>query len=115
MDPKAIDDLAGANAKAPRVTLDDIESRMRNVWYTNANNCGPTLVTPEEVEQLKLTTLCFVLMQNGYLVIGHSTPASPENFDPKLGRQLAYDQCIRQLWPILGYELRSQFMAGPIE
>lgn len=110
MDPRQIDKEAGANAIAPRISLEYMEGQIEQIWYTTADQCISTRATLRAAEGLKYTTMCFVLMKNGYLVIGHSTPASPENFNPDLGRKLAYDQCLKQLWPILGYELKSRQM-----
>lgn len=51
-------------------------------------------------------------MQNGFTVIGKSAPASPENFNAELGRQFAYDDAVRQLWPLMGYALRDKLAAA---
>ncbi len=47
-------------------------------------------------------------MQNGFTVIGKSAPASPENFDAETGRLFAYEDAIKQLWPLEGYALRER-------
>jgi len=49
--------------------------------------------------------------RNGFTLIGKSAPASPDNFDPVLGRKLAYEDAVRQLWPLMGYALRDK-LAG---
>ncbi len=46
-------------------------------------------------------------MQNGFTIIGKSAPASPENYDADLGKRLAYEDAVRQAWPLEGYALRS--------
>jgi hypothetical protein len=46
------------------------------------------------------------------MVIGKSVPASPDNFNPDLGRKLAYEDCIRQLWPLMGFALKERLAAG---
>ena len=35
-------------------------------------------------------------------------PVSPGNFDSDLGRKLARSNATDQIWPMLGYELRTQ-------
>lgn len=107
MDPKEIDRLSAANAKYPRVGLADMEKMMRNVWYTTLDRCIPERMQTSDVEALRYTTVCIVLMENGYTVVGTSTPAAVENFNPDLGRKFAYDQCLQKLWPIMGYVLRD--------
>jgi hypothetical protein len=76
-------------AVAPRVTLDSMKERIARVDYLRHG----------------LTTICFVTMVNGFKVIGHSTPASPSNFDASKGEANAYENAIRQLWQLEGYLL----------
>lgn len=53
-------------------------------------------------------TLCLVKMTNGFVVVGKSAPADPANFNAELGEQFAFEDCIRQLWPLEGYALRER-------
>jgi hypothetical protein len=62
-------------------------------------------------EALKLTTYCVLTLKNGFTVTGMSACASPENYDPSIGQRVARGDAIRQVWPLMGYELRSQ-LAG---
>lgn len=84
---------SAANAVAPRVTLDSMESKIVSVNY----------VVHEDI-----LTLCIVKMQNGFYVVGESAPASAANFDPELGKKFSYENAIRQLWKLEGYALREQ-------
>ena len=56
-------------------------------------------------------TVCALTLQNGYIVVGKSAPASPENFNAELGRKIAREDARRQIWALEGYRLRSQ-LAG---
>lgn len=51
-------------------------------------------------------------MRNGFIMVGKSAPTSPENFNAELGRKLAYEDCIRQLWPLMGFALRDRLAAA---
>jgi hypothetical protein len=62
--------------------------------------------------ELKLLSVCMLVMRNGFTVIGTSAPASPENFNAELGRKLAYENAIRQLWPLMGFALRDKLAAA---
>ena len=53
-------------------------------------------------------TLCFITMQNGYIVVGKSAPASPDNFNREIGEHFAYKDAFRQIWPLEGYLLRER-------
>lgn len=51
------------------------------------------------------TTICMITMNNGFRVIGHTTPADPGNYDAAVGRRYAYENAFRQLWQLEGYLL----------
>lgn len=105
---------AAAVAKAPRVTLKDIEAAVRerydlNAWDAVAATEGVKINTAlVEVHPLRTLSMCVLVMKNGFTVIGKSAPASPDNFDRDLGRKLAYEDCVRQLWPLMGFQLRTE-------
>src|SRR3546814_10183179 len=68
---------------------------------------GPVAPIPFHANLDKMT-LCSLVLQNGFAVIGKSAPASPENFDAEKGRLFAYEDAIKQLWPLEGYALRER-------
>jgi hypothetical protein len=47
-------------------------------------------------------------LANGYTVLGKSACASPENFDAELGKRIAREDAVKQIWPLEGYLLRQQ-------
>ncbi len=97
---------------APRVTLLDITSAIAGVWYVNGNELLEASLTPFTDEQeatTEILTVCLCLMDNGFTVIGKSAPMSAENFDRELGRKLAYEDCVRQLWPLMAFA-RKDFL-----
>jgi hypothetical protein len=55
-----------------------------------------------------LLTICVLVLRNDFTVIGTSACASPANFNAEIGRRLARERAIDQIWPLLGYELRNQ-------
>lgn len=94
-----------ANATAPRVSLADIESAIAARYdFTADQAINQAPIAPS----LKLLSICLVVMNNGFIIIGKSAPASPENFNAELGRKLAYEDAIRQLWPLMGFALRDR-------
>lgn len=56
---------------------------------------------------LKLLTFCVLVLKNGFTVTGESACASPDNFDPELGRKIARDNAIDKIWPLEGYLLKQ--------
>ena len=104
---------------APRITPEVIEEQIAHEHYFTAyegvigerfvheKGEGPenTLPVPD---QLKLLTICVLTLRNGFTVTGTAGVASPENFSKEIGQKVARQAAINQLWPILGYELRTR-------
>lgn len=57
-------------------------------------------------------TVCALTLRNGFLVVGESAAASPENFDAELGRKIARDNARNKIWALEGYRLRGEISAG---
>jgi hypothetical protein len=85
-----------AKAVAPRVTLESLEANIEQDFYLQPNLTPGTL------------TICMLILKNGFVVTGTSAAASPENFDPEIGKRVARGDAIRQVWGLMGYELRSK-------
>lgn len=100
-----------------RVTLDSIERQITGVYYFNAldgayraaevqlRNTGDYI--PPSVD-LGLLTVCVVTLWNGWMILGKSACADPKNFDAELGKRLARADAVNQIWPLMGYELKSR-------
>lgn len=95
------DKEAAAVAVAPRVTLANIEAAIDSTSYAGGGS-----ITGNQHDDI--LTICLVKLKNGWVVVGKSAPASPENFNQALGEKLAREDCIRQLWPLMGFALREQ-------
>lgn len=104
---QATDQESAAFAVKPRVTLDDIKSAIAAQYDFPADKAVVALGSPSH-ESLKVLSVCILVMRNGFTVIGKSAPASPENFNAEYGQKLAYEDAIRQLWPLMGYALRDR-------
>lgn len=98
-----------ANATAPRVSLASMEAKIVHRYHIT----GDEAVADEDPpDSLKVLSICILVMQNGFTIIGKSAPASAANFNPALGHKLAYEDAIRQLWPLEGYALRERLKQG---
>ena len=102
---------AAAHAVAPRVTLADIEGAIAERHEFTAGQALSAMGAPHN-EPLSILSICIVVMSNGFTIIGKSAPASPANFNADFGRKLAYEDCIRQLWPLMGFSLRDRLAAA---
>lgn len=95
MEPKLTLDEAKAvvsTKTAPRVTEQSIKDAIAKVEYVEHG----------------LLTICIITMKNGWMQTGVSAPASPENFDPEVGKRYAYDNAFKPLWQMEGYLLRQR-------
>lgn len=109
-------------ATAPRLTPDTLQAQIASEHYFTADDgCYGTImrmtsshdklynpVIHTNKNPLPLLTLCVLVLNNGFTVVGKSACASPENFNADIGRRLAREDAIRQMWPLLGYELRTK-------
>ena len=115
---------------APRITPDDIEANIASEHYFTAaegvigafaagefdSHSGEVVslrrgvASPEVLKpSLNLLTFCALVLKNGFTVTGESACASPENFDAEIGRNIARQNAVQKIWPLMGYELRSKF------
>lgn len=97
-----------AVSPAPRVSLDDIINAIARVHYRSA---ADAMGVPTRA-QLRVLTLCIIEMKNGFTIVGKSAPASSENYSYSLGCKLAYEDAVRQAWPLMGFTLRDRLAFG---
>ena len=110
MSLQSADAEAAAVAKAPRVSLKDIEDKIAAQYtFTGTQALGDGMPAHPALDVL---SICILVMRNGFTSIGKSAPASAANFNADLGRKLAYEDAIRQAWPLEGYALRDRLMAA---
>ena len=111
----ATEAYSAARSSHPRVSLGSMEHTMVSAYYFTAGDAVAALglgTARHDDGPLNILTVCILVMQNGFTVIGKSAPASPENFDAEKGRRFAYEDAIKQLWPLEGYLLRSRLADG---
>lgn len=122
----SVERLIQAKGKtAPRVTPADIEANIVSEHYFTATHGVNGAMKALELHQrfqdvdtlagerhthanLDLLTFCVLVLRNGFTVTGESACASPENFDPEIGRRIARENAVQKLWPLMGYALKQQ-------
>jgi hypothetical protein len=82
-----------------RVTLDSMLAKIMHAEY----------IYPQTIPHL---TICVLILDNGFAVVGKSAPADPENFNKELGVKFAKEDAIRQMWQLEGYALRERLSGG---
>lgn len=106
---------------APRVTLQMVEdniiaehyftayeARMGAIVQGTYHSIGTSTGSDKDLEALKLLTFCVMVLANGYTVHGVSACASPANYNPEIGRDIARRNAVSQVWGLMGYELRTK-------
>jgi hypothetical protein len=106
--PSEGDSLAVTDAysamRAPgfRISIEYIEASIRARHFLNlAEAVTDSGMDPTAAE--RRTTLCALTMSNGFVVVGKSTPVDPANFDEDKGKRFAYEDAVRQLWPLFAF------------
>ena len=83
---------AVATLKYPRVTEESIKAKIASIIYLKHD----------------ITIICLITMQNGFVFVGTSTPASPENYNSDIGDRYAYENAFKQIWTHEGYLLKEK-------
>lgn len=111
---QATEALGAKGASHPRVTLADIEAAIgREHYFTAGEAVNDSIAGVASDDPLDLFTICVLVMRNGFVQIGFSAPASPENFDREKGKTFARENAIRDLWPKMGFALRDRLSREP--
>ncbi len=50
-------------------------------------------------------TVCCLKLINGFTIVGQSACVNPDNFDPELGKELAYDDAKQQVFRFLAFRM----------
>lgn len=93
---------ANANV-APRVTPDDLKAEITGETYT---------ILPSG-----RVTVCELTLRSGFTVRGESAVVFAENFDASIGRRVARENAVNQIWQLLGFRLREKYagsQASPV-
>lgn len=118
-------EIQARGLNAPRIKPADVEANIASEHYfTAAEGClgeyqyrrdtsDPGTVPPmvPVPAPLQLLTICVLVLKNGFTVIGHSACASPENFDAEIGRNIARQNAVQKVWPLLGFALKERLHA----
>ena len=96
-----------------RINPQDIEANIASEHYFTAaqGSLGAGEQPAQVPPSLHLLTFCILVLKNGFTVVGQSACVHPENFDAQLGRAIARKNALNDVWPLMGYELRSKIAA----
>lgn len=108
-------EIQAKGLNAPRLTPELIDAQIVYEQYFRASESTFDCPIPADnqlaITALSCLTICVLVLQNGFTVVGKSACASPENFDAELGRKIAREDARRQIWALEGYALKSKLAA----
>ena len=119
-DDRGIEHLLQAKGlTAPRVTPQELEANIVSEHYFTAGAAVEAQRVNEARDKkenlyeevppaLHLLTFCVLVLRNGFTVTGESACAHPANFDVAIGRNIARDNAVNKVWPLMGYELKTR-------
>jgi hypothetical protein len=118
MDEQNLETRLAEQSKAPRVTLQDVQDNIIGTWFFTAGDGAEQAVGVRPAgpsDSLNRLTFCVLVLKNGFTVTGQSACVSAENFDPKIGEEIAYKNAFEQIWPLMGYALADRLSGARAE
>jgi len=93
-------EIQNKELNAPRLSPAHIDSQIKEIRYHRVE--GTT------------TTICSLILMNGFVVNGESASASLANFNADLGNKIAFDNARDKIWMLEGYLLRQKLHESEI-
>lgn len=93
------------------VSKSSIEAKIRGVYFINAGEAVKTTnggYTDRDLAELKLVTICIIIMENGFKVEGTSACVDPKIYNEAIGRKEAYNNAFEKIWEKEGYLLKQK-------
>ncbi len=104
-------EIQAKGLNAPRLTPEAIDGLIVNEVTGRASEL---FKDSEHGPELSCLTICVLTLRNGFTIVGKSACASPENYDAEIGRKIALEDARKQIWPLAGYQLKSDLAAGKV-
>lgn len=92
------------------VTKEKLESIIDGVYFINPGEVlgQQNVAAARHYETLGLTTICILVLKNGFKVTGESACVDPANYNKDTGQSIAYANAFEKLWALEGYLLKQQ-------
>lgn len=93
-----------------RITEEHIDSIIEGAYYFNmakAVENEAVLIPEDHLKALSTTTVCALVLSNGFTITGKSACVDPNTFNEELGKKYAYEQAVDKVWELEGYLLKQ--------
>lgn len=100
-----------------KITPEDIEAAIVAEHYFTAaeglgGSCNGYKLLDKVNGALYQVTFCVLVLRNGTKIVGiNYGSVDPAQHSAEDGRRYARESAIEQIWPLLGYELRTKLLA----
>lgn len=109
-----LDKQIAAISVAPRVSEADVLAAIADTrFFTASEGVQGSYeggLDPAEYPSipLGLFTICIITLKNGFVCMGHSACAAPENYNKEMGEKIALRNATSEAWGHMGYALRDK-------
>lgn len=93
------------------VSKSSIEAKIRGVYFINAGEAlkdSNRWYIQRDLEELKLVTICIIILENGFKVEGTSACVDPKIYNEAIGQEEAYKNAFEKIWEKEGYLLKQK-------
>lgn len=81
---------------------------MTNTRITKADIDKQVVSEQYHVFEGTTVTVCCLTLQNGYNTVGTSACVVPKNFDAEIGKTIAKENALNEIWALEGYLLKEK-------
>jgi hypothetical protein len=67
-----------------------------------------TIVAAEYQKMGSKTVVCLATLKNGFELVGVGSCVDPSNFDMEIGKEVAMENVVEQIWRLEGYRLQCE-------
>ena len=92
-DKQIEEEIQSKNLNAPRVTPEIIESKIKKCEFHKLT---------------EVLTVCVLTLENGFIVTGESSCASPENYNKELVEKISRMNAVGKIWMLESYLLKQK-------
>ena len=91
-----------------QITLADIEENIADEYYFTGSDHIADRGVAQWHPSLDLITFCILILKNGFSVTGTSACSSHSYYSAEVGREVAREKAIQNVWPLMAYALKEK-------
>ena len=100
-----------------RITPGEIEASIERCFYFTGEDgvrgaMGQVPVVSDGYNRLGMLTFCVLILRNGFTVTGEYACTSPKDFDSESSHNIARQNAVAKIGPLMGYQLHSKLAGG---